>query len=65
MEVIFINNNDSCIIKAKISTTLSDVLKQILSKKKMTQQDLLETAIKDFVLNNLNLVLQNSDKGSK
>lgn len=64
MEVIFINNNDSGIIKGRIDSTLFDVLKQILNKKKMTQQDLVEEFVKEFVLKNLNLVISKDNKGS-
>ena len=64
MEVIFINNNESCVLKGRVDSTLFEVLKQILNKKKMTQQDLIESAVKDFVLKNLNLIIPN-DKGSK
>ena len=42
-------NSDS-VIKGKVDTTLFEVLKQILNKKKMTQQDLIENAVKEFVL---------------
>ena len=65
MEVITINSNDSCIIKGRVDSTLFEVLKQILNKKKMTQQDLIENVVKDFVLQNLNLVIPKDDKGSK
>ena len=65
MEVITINSNDSCIIKGRVDATLFEVLKQILNKKKMTQQDLIENVVKDFVLQNLNLVIPKDDKGSK
>lgn len=64
MEVIFINSNESCVLKGRVDSTLFEVLKQILTKKKMTQQDLIEDAVKDFVLKNLNLIIP-SDKGSK
>ena len=76
MEVIFINNNESfedlkqsnnnesCVLKGRVDSTLFEVLKQILNKKKMTQQDLIESAVKDFVLKNLSLIIPN-DKGSK
>lgn len=63
MEVIFINN-ESCVLKGRVDSTLFEVLKQILNKKKMTQQDLIESAVKDFVLKNLSLIIPN-DKGSK
>jgi len=61
--VVIINNND-CIIKGRIDSTLADVLKQILAKKNMSQQDLIDMFVKDFVLKNLNLIVS-SDKGSK
>lgn len=64
MEVIIINSNESCVLKGRVDSTLFEVLKQILTKKKMTQQDLIEGAVKDFVLKNLNLIIPN-DKGSK
>ena len=59
MEVIFINNNESCVLKGRVDSTLFEVLKQILNKKKMTQQDLIESAVKDFVLKNLSLIIPN------
>ena len=65
MEVITINSNDSCIIKGRVDATLFEVLKQILNKKKMTQQDFIENVVKYFVLQNLNLVIPKDDKGSK
>lgn len=64
MEVIIINSNESCVLKGRVDSTLFEVLKQILTKKKMTQQDLIEDAVKDFILKNLNLIIPN-DKGSK
>ncbi len=64
MEVIIINSNESCVLKGRVDSTLFEVLKQILTKKKMTQQDLIEDAVKDFVLKNLSLIIPN-DKGSK
>ena len=63
MEVIVINSDS--VIKGKVDTTLFEVLKQILNKKKMTQQDLIENAVKEFVLQNLNLIIPKDDKGSK
>lgn len=61
--MIFINSDS--VIKGKVDTTLFEVLKQILNKKKMTQQDLIENAVKEFVLQNLNLIIPKDDKGSK
>lgn len=57
-------NNDNSIIKARIDSTLIEALKEILNKKNMTQQDLIDTLIKNFVLDNLNLIIPNT-KGSK
>lgn len=57
-------NNDNSIIKARIDSTLIEALKEILNKKNMTQQDLIDTLIKNFVLDNLNLIIP-STKGSK
>ena len=66
MEVLFINNsNDSSVIKGRIDGSLSEALKQILLKKKMSQQDLIDMLIKDYVIENINIVLKKDDKGSK
>ena len=58
--MIFINNNYN-IVKAKIDSVLFIALKQILKKKKMTQQDLIVSLIKEFVLENLSLYSNNSN----
>lgn len=57
MEVLIINNNESYILKGRIDSTIFEVLKVILSKKKMTQQDLIESFAKDFVFQNLDLII--------
>ena len=57
MEVIIINNNDSSIIKGRVDGSLSEALKQILSKKKMTQQDLVDMLVKDFIIHNIHLII--------
>ena len=59
--MIFINNNNSNIVKAKIDSVLFIALKQILKKKKMTQQDLIVSLVKEFVLENLGLYSNNSN----
>lgn len=63
LEVIFINNNNNNynIVKAKIDSVLFIALKQILKKKKMTQQDLIVSLVKEFVLENLSLYSNNSN----
>lgn len=56
-------NNESGIIKARIDSKLYNVLKMILNKLNMTQQDFIETRIKEFVIDNINLVVDTkSDK---
>jgi len=56
-------NNESGIIKARIDSKLYDVLKIILNKLNITQQDFIETRIKEFVIDNINLVVDiKSDK---
>ena len=56
-------NNESGIVKAKIDSKLYDVLKIILTKRNMTQQEVIESSIKNFVIENINLVVDNkSDK---
>lgn len=56
-------NNESGIVKAKIDSKLYDVLKIILAKRNMTQQEVIESSIKNFVIENINLVVDNkSDK---
>lgn len=56
-------NNDSGIIKARIDSNLYEVLKLLLNKLNMTQQDLIETKVKEFVIENIKLVVDTkSDK---
>lgn len=57
MEVLIINSNESYVLKGRIDSTIFEVLKVILSKKKMTQQDLIESFAKDFVFQNLDLII--------
>lgn len=65
MEVIFINNDTYIIVKGRVEPTLGEVLKNILTQKNMTQQDLIDIAVKDFVLQNIHLVISKDIKGSK
>lgn len=60
--MIYINNDS--IIKGRVDTKLAEALRQILNKKNMTQQDLIDIFVRDFVLQNLNLII-NNEKGSK
>lgn len=49
-------NNDFT-IRAKIDTKLYDALKIILTKKNLTQQTLIENFVKEYVFDNLDLVI--------
>jgi len=56
-------NNESGIIKARIDANLYEVLKLLLTKLNMTQQDLIESKVKEFVIENIQLVVgAKSDK---
>ena len=57
--------NDGCIIKGRIDSGIAEALKVILNIKKMTQQDLIDLKIKEFVLENLSLIIPKDTKGSK
>ena len=54
------NNNN--INKGKIDEKLYDAFRDILKELNMTQQDFIDKAVKDFVLSNLNLIM---NKGSE
>ncbi len=56
-------NNEYSIIKGKIDSKLNDAFKKILNEKNITQQDFIERQVRDFVLNNLNILLsKDADK---
>ena len=57
------NSNDVMFIKFRIDAKLSEALKKILDKKKLTQQDLMEMKVKEYVLDNLNFLIE--EKASK
>lgn len=50
-------NNDLGIIKGRIDNKLYEVLKTILNQLNMTQQDFIESKVKDFIIENINLVI--------
>ena len=54
-------NNDN-IIKGKVDATLNEALRKILKALDMTQQDFMDKAVKDFVINNLSVIM---NKGSQ
>lgn len=49
-------NNDS-LVKGKVDATLNEAFRKILKALNMSQQDFIDKAVKDFVLNNLKLVM--------
>ena len=58
-----INNNNGCtFIKFRIDDNLNTAFKSILEKAKITQQDLLEKLVKEYVLSNLNLLISKDNK---
>lgn len=59
-----INNNDVSFIKARIDANLNVVLKKILEKLGMTQQEFIDKKIKEFVIENVHLIVVDNDKKS-
>ena len=53
------------VIKGKIDNTIFEALKQILNYKKITQQEFIENAVKDFILKNLDLIIKKENKENK
>lgn len=49
-------NNDS-LVKGKVDATLNEAFRKILKALNMSQQDFIDKSVKDFVLNNLKLVM--------
>lgn len=61
MEVLFINN-DNTIIKGRLDTKLYEALKKILNTLGITQQEFIEKNTREFVLENINLLLDEEKK---
>ena len=60
--VININNSEVSFIKARIDSNLNIVLKNILDKLNMTQQEFIDKKIKEFVIENVHLIVSENDK---
>ena len=60
--VININNSEVSFIKARIDSNLNIVLKKILDKLNMTQQEFIDKKIKEFVIENVHLIVSEKDK---
>ncbi len=61
------NNNDNCAIRGRVDVSVFNALKIILAKQNISQQELVEKLINEYVLKNLNYaILKNEeDKGQK
>ena len=57
-----IDSNNSVIVKGKLDPKLDDAFKKILEKLKLTQQEFIETKVKEFVLDNIHLILTGDKK---
>ena len=57
-----INNSEVSFIKARIDSNLNIVLKKILDKLNMTQQEFIDKKIKEFVIENVHLIVSENDK---
>ncbi len=55
-------NSNECIVKGRIDSSLNDAFKKILEKLSISQQEFIDNAVKEFVLNNLNILF---DEGNK
>lgn len=60
--VINIINSEVSFIKARIDSNLNIVLKKILDKLNMTQQEFIDKKIKEFVIENVHLIVSENDK---
>lgn len=56
--MIIIGNND-VVIRAKIDSKLYDAFKKILTIRKETAQDIIEQYVRNYVLDNIELVMNN------
>lgn len=66
LEVIMNNNNSNndYVIKGKINNSLNEAFKKVLAKFNMSQQDFIEKSVTDFVIKNVNVILEKDTKGS-
>ena len=58
-------NNNAIYIKCKIDEKLNNALRKILTKHGVSQQEFLEKKIKEFVLDNIDLIIPNESKEVK
>lgn len=61
MKVIKIKDNKKCVVKGYVGEELFDPLKRLLKKKKMTQQDLIDKCVRDFIIDNITLLNEKQD----
>lgn len=55
-------NNETNIIKGRLDTKIYSIFKKILNKIKMTQQEFIEQKVKDFIVDNIELVVDTSSE---
>ncbi len=58
------NNNDNCAIRGRVDANVFSALKIILAKQNLTQQDLIERLINEYVLKNLHLAILKDEKNT-
>lgn len=58
------NNNEAVIIKGKVDAKLNEAFKKVLLKKNITQQDFVEKKVKEFVLENIDILFEKENKGN-
>ena len=54
--------NTDIVVKCKLTNNLGTALKKILEKQELTQQDVLEKLIKNYILENLILITETDKK---
>ena len=55
-------NNETNIIKGRLDTKIYSIFKTILNKTKMTQQEFIEQKVKDFIVDNIELVIDTNSE---
>ena len=58
------NNIEFVYVKAKIDSNLNEAFKKVLTKLNISQQDFIEREITNFIIKNVNVILEKDNKGS-
>lgn len=59
------NNETTVIIRCRINNNTNELLKVILDKLKINQQDFLEARIRDFIFDNMSIIVDNIKEDKK